>query len=760
MAITVVNTSNTIKNGQFSSISGSGFQNSGSLVIVQGVLSQPQLIHSWSDSEVKFTSNTTPFAYGSVTIELTNSLGTESTSTLHVPTELKTFTTASGVSPPPGSNSVIDGASPPVAAGDQIEFDLVTNQGAAITMNSDGTYILSTSSGIHTFSVRVFDISNPSWSNQITVGSTPNVYSAIPLLIQGNTVTRGIRVNTTASASLLPPVFVVSTSSAAFPFTGGTIQYTAIDPEGVSVIYSLPATRTGITIDSVTGLVTVNSLAANTDDFITVRASDGVLFSDVTTFVDVGASTSTSTILQSNLIFSYDPSDPTSYPGSGTTVFDGASVLAFSPNRPHVGTGYIGVSTWGNSANWARLARCSNLHFTHFNGAEAQAGRTLRSAIEGIKALAPASMGCNPMHAVYIVHDEVPKVDGSTQRLRDKLDAEKWYLYASGTSGSPVDSSFGPSYFAINRTSAAASSGGENWVQWYASLVYVQNVTGEPGNSANPSLDAMFLDNCYWQPRINADFDRDGVLDNFDSAAYRLATREGVEEHFEFMRSIWPAARAQLGNVSDWHLSEGPALYNETYTPNYANLTPLVDVIDGGLAGEYFLTNGSEPFSVEWQERNNGLTGFYAARNQLRFIDGAVRNPRLNMWSVRDVLNDGSAADNQRRRFGAAFISVCSDGCIDDRWVATYTTLPLIYTNGTGVGWLGQPKETPRYTGNSEGVYIREFDNGFVAVNPRNNGSRSFILPVATRDVESGATYAANAPISIADRDGVFLVKT
>jgi hypothetical protein len=321
MPVSSVNNDNIIRNGQFSSILGSGFQTSGTVSLIQGTLTQIQSIYSWSDSEVKFTANTAPFAYGPLTLELTNSLGTQSTSTTHSPIVGKSFTTATGVAAPPGSNSVIEGASPPVAAGDQIEYDTLTNQGAVITMYGDGTYDLSTSTGIHTFAVRVFDISNPSWSNQITVGSTPNIYSTIPLISRGNTTIRGIRFNTTASASLLPPYFVISTSSAAFSFSGGTIQYTAIDPEGVPVVYSLPTTRTGISINTNTGLVTVTAAASNSSGTIVVRASDGGLFTDVSTLVTVGASTSTSTILQQNLILSYDPSNLSSYPGSGTSVF-------------------------------------------------------------------------------------------------------------------------------------------------------------------------------------------------------------------------------------------------------------------------------------------------------------------------------------------------------------------------------------------------------------------------------------------------------
>jgi hypothetical protein len=501
--------------------------------------------------------------------------------------------------------------------------------------------------------------------------------------------------------------------------------------------------------------------AANAAGPWTVAATGALIFGNpATQYVDGGRLALTTYFYRAKATDTAGRESAYSAVVSATTP---ATSSAFAPNRPHLGTGYPGPSVWGNSSNWSKLAQCSSLHFTYYNQAESAAGRSLRSAIDGIKALVPASMGCNPVHATYIVHDEVPNDstgDSATARLRVKLAAESWYLYASGTSGTPLASSFGPTYYAINRTINAPSSGGKNWIQWYADLMLVQNVTGESGNSANPSLDGMFLDNCYWKPRIDGDYDRNGSLDSASSAAYATATRSGIKAHFDYMRTIWPTARAQLGNLTDTPESDG-ALYNASYTPNYAGVSPLLGVLDGGLAGEYFLSGASEPFSKEYQERANGLSGFYAARNSLRFVDGLVTNPCLNMWSVRDVTNDGSAADNQRRRFGAAFITTCSDGCIDDRLVLTYSTLPLIYTNGTGVGWLGQPLQSSRYSAyNAQGVYVREFANGYSAVNPRNNGAQTFTVPVATRNVESGATYAANASIPIADRDGVFLVKT
>ena len=77
-----------------------------------------------------------------------------------------------------------------------------------------------------------------------------------------------------------PPVFTVSPIRADL-VPGGTVQFTAVDPEGLAVSYRLTTTRTGITINSSTGLVTVALGSAGSSGSITVEASDGLLTTSV-----------------------------------------------------------------------------------------------------------------------------------------------------------------------------------------------------------------------------------------------------------------------------------------------------------------------------------------------------------------------------------------------------------------------------------------------------------------------------------------------
>ncbi len=69
-----------------------------------------------------------------------------------------------------------------------------------------------------------------------------------------------------------PPAFTVAPSTATVLASGGTIQFTAADPEGLAITYSLVTPPSGYSINASTGLVTV-AAGASGGSFI-VRAAD------------------------------------------------------------------------------------------------------------------------------------------------------------------------------------------------------------------------------------------------------------------------------------------------------------------------------------------------------------------------------------------------------------------------------------------------------------------------------------------------------
>lgn len=433
----------------------------------------------------------------------------------------------------------------------------------------------------------------------------------------------------------------------------------------------------------------------------------------------------------------------------------------FSPNYPRLAMVNVDPGIWGNAAYDARLGNYAICAHTRYNGSDGGV-RPFGQSVPAIKAAAVASLGVVPIHTSYINNMETVNGDPAQQRVWDKCQAMNWWLRAPWPNG-PISVSTYLSYDTINRTRAGQfpDSDGKTWIQWYADLMMRQNVTGEPGNAACPALDGFFTDNCFIAERSNGDYDRNGTTETaYANNAFALSVREGIKDHIDYIRSIWPTTTAQLGNAADWtggvsaHFPDFP---KANYTPRYDDIYPLAGVFDGALVEGYIVDSGE---SKEWLYRTNGIDGWYAIRNEARFFDGSVRNPAMNIYFCRDQsTNIAVAANYQKLRFSVAAVTVLSDGCVDDRLFVNWPTLPAIYTNGTGAGWLGQARETPRYDPYQSGVYVRHFVNGYVAVNPRNNGSQVFTLPVAVRNVQTGSTHNANTNIQIADRDGLFFVK-
>jgi Fibronectin type III domain len=441
----------------------------------------------------------------------------------------------------------------------------------------------------------------------------------------------------------------------------------------------------------------------------------------------------------------------------------------FEPNFPVIGGAYISASNWANSANEAKLAPLALVVFDHYYTTEGDNGVALNTRMANIKALTPAGVGAVPIHTVYVIQEST-FADGSAwyTPVLDKLNTENWWMRApwSGGAGTRVDSWFGGGAKVPNATGWAHTnrkdSNSKSWIDWHAE--YAKGINFDGGSqygetiTPNTNIDGLFLDNSFWRQRDNGDYDQDNTTETATDADFIASFQAGMVQYAAKMRTILPDAPI-MGNM-DFNFSEGGNLYNSSYTPSYTAIGDLYQLWDGGLAMEHMTGDNS----FEYQERASGLVGFYAMRNSMRYYHNAVIDSRKLIFKIGDMTWDGSAADAQRLRFGACAIMVMSNGMIEDTGAinATSSTVNAIYTNnGAGHGWLGQPISlTPNWTPDGQGVYVREFDNGFAAVNPRNNGARTFTVGVNTRNIVTGVDYLAGASIPIADRDGVLLVKT
>lgn len=82
----------------------------------------------------------------------------------------------------------------------------------------------------------------------------------------------------------------------------------------------------------------------------------------------------------------------------------------------------------------------------------------------------------------------------------NKVNQQKWWLYNSGTSGSPVTDSF-PGHTVVNSTLfPAPDPNGDRWVDyWFAKWAVAEYYT------PNPAIDGFYTDGVNIGPRVTGD---------------------------------------------------------------------------------------------------------------------------------------------------------------------------------------------------------------------------------------------------------------
>jgi len=138
---------------------------------------------------------------------------------------------------------------------------------------------------------------------------------------------------------------------------------------------------------------------------------------------------------------------------------------ATKPAFPRIGQMLIGSpQPYGQASSQAQMARFDLVIIDVF---PSSAGPQMRSTLQAIKAKNP-----NIIILDYLVLNEVSRTGPGQQYLRDKLNAEKWWVYPSGTSGTPV-SSVWPGAAMTNYTSAVPTdASGDRYNTWYAEEQY------------------------------------------------------------------------------------------------------------------------------------------------------------------------------------------------------------------------------------------------------------------------------------------------
>lgn len=326
---------------------------------------------------------------------------------------------------------------------------------------------------------------------------------------------------------------------------------------------------------------------------------------------------------------------------------------------------------------------------------------------------------------LYVNNNELALSDLSYKAVLDKLDSMGWWAYETGSSGTVVNSGW-ETYKQTNLTSFVPSDSGglkfSTWIAQWQAANYLVTV---------PSADGLFEDIFFWKPRVNADWNRDGVTDSRGDVTVQRWWREGYKTYAQAVqRQPSFSGKTLLANVADWGHPD-------------AVLTEYDNLVHGGTF------EGAIGFS--WSVESWG--GWRAMMNWYRKTKEVLKSPKTLIF-----MQQGTSTDYQGMRYGLA-------SCLmDDGY--------FFYSSGYGPPqpWfdeydadLGKPIQGPAVAAWQNGVYRRDFEKGIVLVNPKGNGAQTVLLETeyvkinGTQDraVNSGAAVQS---VTLQDRDGIILM--
>jgi len=366
--------------------------------------------------------------------------------------------------------------------------------------------------------------------------------------------------------------------------------------------------------------------------------------------------------------------------------------------------------------NWSLLAIWAGWDKTY--------GMTMEQVVRNVKAI-------NPDSRIFLYENsmEVAEDNAAAEVVFNKVSEMKWWAYQRGSVGEALLSPWGKleskNQYMVNTTlfTPKDSSGYQQW-EWHARWVVQQFY------KPNPSIDGFFEDNVFWKPRIDADWNRDGVTDSKDAAQTGKWLREAYRKRFELFHNLMPG-KLMIGNIADWGRSN-------------AVLTELDQTLNGGLIEGIIGADYSVETWSTWPE----MMRWY------RKTMAAVAEPKLVGFH-----QIGSATDYKSLRYGLG-------SCLLDDGYFAFSEKGKGYS---GLVWfdeydakLGKAVMAPAAKEWQKGVYRRDFENGIVLVNPKGNGPVEVMLEEDFRRLSGKQDPAVNngaltRKVVLQDRDGIIL---
>jgi hypothetical protein len=402
-----------------------------------------------------------------------------------------------------------------------------------------------------------------------------------------------------------------------------------------------------------------------------------------------------------------------------------SAAAAESPPFPRLaGVNNGAPQNYWDPAYQAKLAKLNWSLLAVWVGWGVTSDTTMEQVVRNIKAI-------NPDSRVFLYENPMEVAEGNAAAavVFEKNDKMKWWAYEHGSTGPYLLSLYGKqtqrSQYQVNNTlfTPKDSSGYQQW-EWHARWVVQQFY------KPNPSIDGFFEDNVFWRPRVDADWNRDGVTDSKDSPQAGKWLREALAKRFALFHNLMPG-KLMIGNITDWGNAK-------------AELTEYDQALNGGLIEGIIGKHYSVETWSSWAE----MMRWY------RKTMAAVAEPKLVAFH-----QVGSVTDYKTMRYGLA-------SCLLDNGYYAFSDETKGYS---GVPWfdeydfkLGKAVKPPATVEWQKGVYRRDFENGIALVNPKGNGPVEVTLEEDFRRLTGKQDPAVNngaltRKLTLQDRDGIIL---
>jgi hypothetical protein len=355
------------------------------------------------------------------------------------------------------------------------------------------------------------------------------------------------------------------------------------------------------------------------------------------------------------------------------------------------------------------------------------------------------------------------------------VQANNWLLYRNGTSGTVVMSPNNANYSIINQTYWSPRDPTTGFTPFQAAAKYSYDMfiagTAMHPRDAAPDMDGLYLDNVWYAPDADGDWNRDGVTDSQSDPVIQNAYRAG---NADFAEETHRLGKMAVGNNGDWPLASTAA---DPATNPWA-IGPLYKKYNGGV--------DEAVLGASWSYET--WAGFTVAMNHYRTLMQQVTEPRLEIFDQEGLTAIGSdaydSAPYRAVRYGICW-ALMNDGYYAGETASahigpsygTKVWFDEYDAGGIGQGYLGQPtndwrgfaQNKARWNYGPLGVWAREFDGGIAIMNPKGNGPVTLSIKdlggqlwkhfLGAEDPDTNNGQDVTDSITLADRDGIILLR-